>query len=183
MSDVIMLELRAGWGNKWSKPPLVSGHVRVLDDEFTRTVLMTYSWHLQDQGRQKYAATNLKGGGTRRLHQMVYEHYHGPLPEGMQVDHIDRDKLNCVPSNLRAATRSTQMANRPNMKNKTGYRGVYYRPAITHQPYTAWIGRTVDGRYKRCYLGSYPTAEQAAEAVNEAYRLHHPSVRPPNIIT
>lgn len=46
------------------------------------------------------------------LHRAVAECWHGPRPEGMQVDHIDRNSLNNDYRNLRYVTKSEQMKNR-----------------------------------------------------------------------
>lgn len=46
------------------------------------------------------------------LHRVVAECWHGPRPEGMQVDHIDRNSLNNHYTNLRYVTKSEQMLNR-----------------------------------------------------------------------
>lgn len=46
------------------------------------------------------------------IHRVVAECWHGPRPEGMQVDHIDRNSLNNDYRNLRYVTKSEQMLNR-----------------------------------------------------------------------
>ena len=46
------------------------------------------------------------------LHRVVAECWLGPRPEGMQVDHIDRNSLNNHYTNLRYVTKSEQMLNR-----------------------------------------------------------------------
>ena len=46
------------------------------------------------------------------LHRVVAECWLGQRPEGMQVDHIDRDSLNNHYLNLRYVTKSEQMLNR-----------------------------------------------------------------------
>lgn len=46
------------------------------------------------------------------LHRVVAECWHGQRPEGMQVDHIDRNSLNNDYRNLRYVTKSEQMLNR-----------------------------------------------------------------------
>ena len=46
------------------------------------------------------------------LHKVVAECWLGQKPEGMQVDHIDRNSLNNHHSNLRYVTKSEQMLNR-----------------------------------------------------------------------
>ena len=46
------------------------------------------------------------------LHRVVAECWIGPRPDGMQVDHIDRNSLNNHYTNLRYVTKSEQMLNR-----------------------------------------------------------------------
>lgn len=46
------------------------------------------------------------------LHRVVAECWYGERPDGMQVDHIDRNSLNNDYRNLRYATKSEQMLNR-----------------------------------------------------------------------
>ena len=54
------------------------------------------------------------GGKVRRcmIHRLVAECWLGQCPEGMQVDHIDRNSRNNDFRNLRYATHSMQMKNR-----------------------------------------------------------------------
>ena len=46
------------------------------------------------------------------IHRLVYETFNGEIPEGLEIDHIDRNKHNNKPENLRLVTRSENMANR-----------------------------------------------------------------------
>ena len=48
----------------------------------------------------------------RTVHSLVAECWIGPRPEGLEIDHIDRNRFNNHYSNLRYADRSTQMKNR-----------------------------------------------------------------------
>ena len=62
-----------------------------------------------------YAKTmvNIKGKTKRvMIHRVVAECWLGPIPEGLQVDHIDRNSLNNNYHNLRYVNHSQQMKNR-----------------------------------------------------------------------
>ena len=62
-----------------------------------------------------YYATfvNIKGKVKRvMIHRVVAECWHGPRPDGFEVDHIDRNTHNNDYRNLRYVTHSQQMKNR-----------------------------------------------------------------------
>lgn len=45
------------------------------------------------------------GGGTVRAHRWAYEHWVGPIPEGLHLDHFACDRRACVnPNHLRPVT-------------------------------------------------------------------------------
>lgn len=51
------------------------------------------------------------------IHRLIYEAFKGEIPEGMEIDHIDCNKMNNNPDNLRIVTRSENM-NNPLTKEK-----------------------------------------------------------------
>ena len=57
-------------------------------------------------------------------HRIIWELHFGPIPEGMVIDHIDRDKSNNRIENLRCTSQSSNMTNQP-QRNSSGYKGVY----------------------------------------------------------
>lgn len=61
------------------------------------------------------------------VHRVAWEIIHGPIADGMCIDHIDGDGLNNKLSNLRIVTRSENQRNRRTNKNsRAGVPGVVH---------------------------------------------------------
>lgn len=99
-------------------------------------------------GRERYLA-----------HRVVWTILHGPIPDGMQIDHINGDGLDNRAANLRLVTESGNQRNtRRSRKNTTGYVGV--RRADTKGPsYQAYS--SAGGKFR--HLGVRPTPAEAYE--------------------
>lgn len=154
---------------------VVVAHALVRDDDFTQTHLAGLFWNLSNMG-YAYRRQPRPNRGMTLLHRVVFEHYHGLIPESMEIDHIDRDPLNNDPENLRALSHSDNLRNRRPRKNKSGYCGVYLVNKGRPKPWAARIKvgtRNVSLRY-------HATPAEAARAVNDAYRLYFPHLSPPN---
>jgi hypothetical protein len=64
-------------------------------------------------------------GKLSLVHRIIYEHVHGSIPDGMVIDHINRDKQDNRIENLRLVTISTNSHNSgPRKDSKTGVKGV-----------------------------------------------------------
>jgi hypothetical protein len=181
-SSVILLPIHGGRrtckGNGCGKHrgEKIVAYARVRDDAFTRSVLQNMSWSLQ----RGYPRVNVNGT-TKKLHKFVYEHYHGPVPLGYEIDHKDRDKLNATPENLRAVTRSVNNANKGCTKNRSGFKGVSAcRMSSGHEYWRAKV--KVNGRviFSRLFPFTEEGKRAAAHAVNEGYRAYYPEVTVPN---
>lgn len=62
-----------------------------------------------------YPCVKLRIPGTQtsrwhRVHRLVVEAFIGPIPEGYEVNHIDAQRTNNVPTNLELVTRTENMA-------------------------------------------------------------------------
>ena len=62
-------------------------------------------------GPYGYAVLNFKGKMYAQ-HRIIWEMFNGPIPKGLTIDHIDRNKQNNLISNLRLADIYLQNANR-----------------------------------------------------------------------
>jgi hypothetical protein len=103
--------------------------------------------------------------GTKYLaHRLTWIYFNGDIPEGLDIDHINRTPSDNRIENLRVATRKENIQNtKPRtVANPSGYRGVLWIEQC--QRWRASI--QVNG--KRKYLGHYKTAEEAAAAYEKA---------------
>lgn len=94
------------------------------------------------------------------MHREIWEHHHGPIPKGVQIDHIDGNSLNNRVENLRLATNAENSRNRklqPN--NSSGAAGVRKRSSGR---WDARIGSSSHGTMK--YIGSFTTKAEAIAA-------------------
>jgi hypothetical protein len=111
--------------------------------------------------------------GVRRkeylAHQLVWLLTHGVWPD-MAIDHIDRNKSNNRPSNLRLATRSINGINRNLMSNNTsGTTGVARNR-------TYWVAYIFKNKH-RYTLGHFPTRELAVIARTAAEAELYPGIK------
>jgi hypothetical protein len=97
-----------------------------------------------------------------RVHRIVWALVHNEDPGEKEVDHINGDRADNRPSNLRLCSRRQ---NRLNTKiystNTSGIKGVRFRPRSSK--IKPWIAQ-----YGGKYLGNFATQEEAANAVRIA---------------
>lgn len=105
-------------------------------------------------------AYNRSAGGF--LHTLIVN----PKP-GYMVDHIDRDGLNCVRSNLRQVTASQNQMNKIKQYNSvSNYKGVSWD--ITRNRWIVFI--RVNGKLK--FLGRYIDEVEAAKAYDNGAKKY-----------
>jgi hypothetical protein len=114
------------------------------------------------KGRGKYCSVPLVDEKTTTMyHRLVWECANERMiPEGMQIDHIDRNPLNNDPSNLRICTRSENQANTNRSSGASRWRGVTWNPRTRKWNVKPKLGP------KRHWLGAYHEEEEAAMVAN-----------------
>lgn len=142
------------------KIELTKGKFAIVDDDdFER--LSQYKWCFDRYARRSVSKNGVQS--TIRMHREIID-----IPKGMEVDHINQDKLDNRKENLRLATRRQQMRNRPKgSNNTTGYKGVTFNKG--DGAYRAAI--KMDG--KTYHLGNHKTAEEAARAYARGATILH----------
>jgi len=95
-------------------------------------------------------------------HRIIYLIYNGKWPD-YEIDHIDGNRINNKPSNLREATRSQNQTNLGITKrNKSGIRGVWW-----DKNRKKWASQ-IQKNHKVKSLGRFDTIEEAYQAYKNA---------------
>ncbi|HGP0980321.1 TPA: HNH endonuclease [Klebsiella aerogenes] len=111
-----------------------------------------------------YWSVHIKGKSFKRS-RIIYEMHHGPIPSGMQIDHINGVTSDDRIENLRIATQSENQMNRGIMKhNSSGVRGVSWDPR--KQRWRAQV--QINGRCR--HLGYFKEKHEAAIAAESGRR-------------
>jgi hypothetical protein len=143
--------------------PLSQGKVALVDAEDYDRLISMGRWHLHSGG---YAAKSYRHPGGRSdvvfMHRVILN-----APEGVDVDHINGNRLDNRKSNLRPVTRSQNIRKaRPHQTNTSGFKGVSW--CSTRRK---WRAQIYTGQ-RNLYLGEFRTPEQAARVYNEAAKKY-----------
>ena len=163
---LLLLYRRLRYGCAFRKIPLTKGKFAIVDPEDYER-LAKYKWFLSESPTSSYAARwqRCREGGLRKkiwMHREVID-----IPKHMLCDHINGNGLDNRAANLRTATVSQNLCNRPKTKAKTRskYKGLEWDKAQKK-----WKARIQhDGR--KIYLGSFSKEIDAARAYDKKAKV------------
>lgn len=109
-------------------------------------------------------------GAARIAHRISYTWRFGPIPEGIEIDHMCHNRSCVNPEHLRPATKILNGQNRSglNSNNKSGVRGVHWATAAG-----CWIAKGhLNGRPVN--VGRFTDLDEASRAITEWRRANMP---------
>lgn len=143
--------------------PLTQGQLALVDDD-DYLELSKNQWHAKKHGNTYYARRYISGVGGRRLCVYMHRAILGQPPNGLEVDHIDRNGLNNQRSNMRFVSHRENCHNKGVPRNNTsGVKGVSrFRGG-------KWRAeKRINGKW--VWLGAYASKDEAKRAYEMAER-------------
>jgi len=134
--------------------PLTKGKVAIVDAE-DYDWLSKYKWYACKR-KYTYYAYRWQNHHAIAMHRVIIN-----APEGMLVDHIDRNGLNNRRSNLRLCKALQNAANQPPRGGTSKYKGVHWSKSNNK-----WV-TAITFREKYLYLGSFNDQIDAAKAYDK----------------
>lgn len=138
--------------------------IKVDEDDYER--LKGIGWFVSERGY----VTGYLNGKNVKMHRIIMGN------PSLEVDHINREKLDNRKANLRTCTRAQNAFNRVNKKKSaTGtvgvYKNVYRNKIYSYRAEIKYFGN-------RLHLGSFKTKELASIAYKEASKKYHGEFSP-----
>lgn len=143
---------------------VATGKEIIVDDDFE----VPAGWTIYVAKSHGYVILTKYAGvkDGKYIYSRIYLHrYITKAPDGIQVDHINGDRLDNRSKNLRVCTNKQNNRNKGPQKGK--YKGVHWSKTSKR-----WVAQ-ITKNYKVRHLGCFMTAEAAALAYNEAAKELH----------
>lgn len=139
--------------------PLTKGRFAIVDDDDAERVAVG-KWSALETPSGNCYAVRYDGDTFTYLHRFIMN-----TPDGMEVDHINHDGLDCRKANMRNVTGQQNKWNMPLLStNSSGYRGVHWSAAVEK-----WKAVISDNK-RQVTLGYFDDPADAARVYDERLR-------------
>ena len=136
--------------------PLAKGKGEAICDKNIINKVNEFSWCIDKIGYIYSMSKKTKKRIRISFHRMIFEYFNGTIPEKMEIDHINRIKIDNRIENLRLCTRSENLKNQSG-RGKCKYKGV-------NKCKNGWSAHIRPNKnLKDISLGVFKTPELAAE--------------------
>lgn len=146
---------------------LSQGLFALIDwEDYARLMEVNVKWFAHQSRKTFYAETKLpKRRGVIKMHRFLMD-----CPNGMEVDHINRNGLDNRKANLRIVTQAINKQNKGIYSNNTsGVPGVYY--CVRGRGQRHWHAQITRDKVQRL-LGDFLTKEEAIACRLETERAY-----------
>jgi hypothetical protein len=141
--------------------PLTQGKIAIVDD--CDDDLANLGWYATKSRRTWYAQRNVENARGKMTTTCIHRIIGARMSIAGQVDHRDRNGLNCSRKNLRPATFAQNAVNKGlKSTNKSGYKGVSW-----HKHTGRWLARA-NNHGETVYLGLFDDPILAAQSYDRA---------------
>jgi hypothetical protein len=165
---LLFIYRRFRYGYPFRRIPLTRGQFAIVDPE-DYACLAKHKWFLAQSPTGSYAARwqRLNDKNIRKkiwMHRQIID-----IPDNLVCDHINRNGLDNRKANLRPATISQNLSNRPKrrIKTRSKYKGLEW-----DKTQRKWKTR-IQHKGRKIYLGSFTNEIDAAKAYDRAAKLYH----------
>ncbi len=174
----LLLYRRLRFGCYFRKIPLTQGKFAIVDPEDCPR-LAENKWHLAKSPTGLYAV-RWQCNPAEKTRKRIWMHRQLiNIPDNLLCDHINGNTLDNRKENLRPATVSQNLCNRPKRKSKTRSK---YKGLEWDKTKRKWKAR-IQLDNKKIYLGSYDSELDAARAYDHAAIKYHREFANLNLLT